>query len=155
MPTRFVSGGDFHFFNGRWGPRGRDRNTTSVYHNRLTDEVHARVAERHLLSAPEMACSDEAADVNRHAERQFRNWQRYFDETNRTRHAYCSLAEPRYLGSDAAKVPYAPGSRVLTRPRARRGRGAAREAQAVGARVQLSRLSRGDGMRRSARRVGA
>ena len=57
-PTAFVNGFNFYFFNGRWDVgRGRDANTTVVYHNRRSADVHTHVRAVHVPPRPHLECT--------------------------------------------------------------------------------------------------
>ena len=111
VPTRFVNGGDFHFFNGNWGlGRGNDKNSTVLYHNRRSRDVHERVRAFHVASTPALQCSTDHGSVSRFSRFHFLNWQKYFDQSDRPHHSFCYMTEPRYLGKDVARVRWPEGA---------------------------------------------
>ena len=128
-PQRYVDGRG----------RGLDKNSTLVYHNRRSRDVHERVRSFHLPSAPELRCTTDHGLVSCYVRGQFLNWRSYFVQSGRRQQSFCIMTEPRYMANwkDAKRdVPWPEPTRgmrlrpVLVRP-TRRSRGKVKKGRAA------------------------
>ena len=118
VPVAWVQAGDVLFFNGEWDiGRGRDRNTTTVYHNRRIKHVHQHVLEKQRLvtpGLPQLQCSvpaDNSRDtprdtppprrVFRYTMGQLLSFRDYFAETGRLNSSSCVFIDAAQLRTDS------------------------------------------------------
>ena len=144
-PTAFVNGFNFYFFNGRWDVgRGRDANTTLVYHNRRSADVHEHVRLVHVPPRPRLECtlaSDNVSPpaaaapasaaaalaaakrpqrrrlVHRYTRGILTSYRNYFVDTGRLNSSACALIEPSKMGDDP-QVEWKPLAAPTTTSRA-------------------------------------
>ena len=104
VPITFSTGFKFHFFNGKWDMgRGRDHNTTIVYHNQRMRRVHEHVAATHVHSEPRLQCVHHSEIVSKFTYQYLINWHLYFNHSSRAGSNFCFVVEPRYLLEDGTK----------------------------------------------------
>ena len=113
VPVAWLQVGDTHFFNGEFDiGRGKDRNTTTVYHNRRIKHVHQHVLERRRLvtpGRPQLQCSVPADNsweapsrqrVYRSAFREMDSYRTYFADTGRLNSSCCVFVDAAQLRTD-------------------------------------------------------
>ena len=110
VPVAWVDTGEMHYFNGEWDVgRGRDRNTTTVYHNRRIRKVHQHVLEKQRLAVPrppQLQCSVPADNaweaapnrrVFRYAMGRLQSFRDYFTDTGRLNDSSCVFVDAAEL----------------------------------------------------------
>ena len=114
VPVAWLQVGDMHFFNGEFDiGRGKDRNSTTVYHNRRIKHVHQHVLEKRRLvvtpGRPQLQCSVPADNsweasprrrVYRYAFREMESYRTYFADTGRLNSSSCVFVDDAQLRRD-------------------------------------------------------
>ena len=165
LPVAWVQVGDTHYFNGQFDTgRGKDRNTTTVYHNRRTQHVHRHVLEKRRLMTPgppQLQCSVPADNsweapprrrVYRYADGQLGSYRSYFIDTGRLSSSSCVFVDDAQLRTD--RVVMWPPEQARKAPSGRGGRGGTKHDTGM-ARGRPKRAGRGGprGRRRGATKM--
>ena len=113
VPVAWLQVGDTHFFNGEFDiGRGKDSNTTTVYHNRRIKHVHQHVVEKRRLvtpGRPQLQCSVPADNsweapprrqFYRYAVSEMDSYRTYFADTGRLNSSSCVFVDAAQLRTD-------------------------------------------------------